>query len=90
MVGGDGEGNTGQPRTDKHLHGDNPPAFGLDEVDERTPQWLDDPGQVEPAGIEGQFGIVDTQPFIHDKRDNGHCDVWQSLRKVKGGYPCPR
>ena len=87
---GDGEGNACQSCTDEHLHGDNPPAFGLDEVDERTPQWLDDPGQVEPAGIEGQLGIADTQPFIHDKRDDGHCHVWQSLRKVEGGNPCPR
>lgn len=87
---GDGEGNTCQSCTDEHLHGDNPPAFGLDEVDERTPQRLDDPGQVEPAGIKGQLGIADAQPFIHDKRDDGHCHVWQSLRKVEGGNPCPR
>jgi len=46
--GGDGEGHTAEGGAYEQLHGDDPPAFGLDDVDERAPQGFDDPWQVEP------------------------------------------
>ena len=44
--GGNCEGHTTESRTNEQLHGDDPPTLGADDIDERTPQWFDNPGQV--------------------------------------------
>ena len=71
-----------QSCSDEELHPCNPPTLGLDEVDEWTPQRLDDPWKIEPTGIESQFGIADAQPFVHDDGDGHYSYIRQSLSKV--------
>ena len=68
MAGGDGEGNAGQSGTQQQLGSDNPPPLGAEQVDKRAPQGLDDPGQVQPAGVEGHLCIRDAHPFVHHQR----------------------
>ena len=57
IVGGDKESDACKPCPDEELHADDPPAFRLQQVDERTPKRFDHPGQIQPAGVERDLGI---------------------------------
>ena len=87
---GNGEGHTTKSRSDKQLHGNNPPALGLDDIDEGTPQGFYHPRQIEPGGIERDVGVRQSQTFVHDKRDGHYSHIRQTFRKIKSGHPCPR
>lgn len=84
------QGNPGERGADEQLHGGNPPAFGLHQVDEGTPEWLDDPGQVEPAGVEGNVGVGDAELLVHHRGDGHHGNVRQGFGEVECGNPAPR
>ena len=71
MRGGGEEGYAGDGDGDKDFHGQDPPTFAFEQVDERAPQRLDGPRQVEPAGVEGDFCVGKPEPFIHHGGD-GH------------------
>ena len=83
------EGYSGQTGTDEQLHADDPPAFRLEQVDERTPQGLNDPWKVQPAGVQGNFRIGNAHSLVHDKRKNHDCDVGKPLSKIESGHPFP-
>ena len=65
-----GEGYSGKAQAYKKLHGEYPPALGLDGIDERTPEGLYDPREVEPAGVKGEVGVRHAHLLIHG---DGHC-----------------
>ena len=46
------KGDSGKSCSDERLHRQYPPALGLQQVDERTPQRFDNPRQGEPSSIE--------------------------------------
>ena len=46
----------------KQLHGEYPPAFGAEGINERTPQRLDDPWQAKPARVKGYLRV--TEPHL--------------------------
>ena len=79
---GDGKGDAGQCESYDPLHGECPPALGADNVDKGAPEWLDDPGEVQPAGVEGDVGVGDAQALVHDDRDGHHGHVGETLREV--------
>ena len=83
------EGDAGKGGSDERLHGEHPPALGLQQVDERAPQGLDHPRQGEPSGIETHLGIGEAQLHIHHHREGGHNDVGQSFCKIEGRNPSP-
>ena len=87
--GGDGEGHATEGGAYEQLHGDNPPALGLDDVDERAPQGFDDPRQVEPRRVERDIGVRQSETLIHDERDGHHSHVGETFCEVKGGHPGP-
>ena len=87
---GQREGDAGKADGDDKLHGDRPPALGLHQIYKGAPEGFDDPGQVEPAGIQGDIGIRDAQAFIHNGRNGHHCHVWQGFGHIECGYPRPR
>ena len=43
--------------------------------DDRSPEGLYHPGQVEPAGVNGDLVIREAQFLVHDHRDRHHDDV---------------
>ena len=43
------KGDAGKGSSDESLHGEHPPALSLQQIYERTPQGLDDPGKGEPS-----------------------------------------
>ena len=90
MVGGESERHARQSRSQKELHADNPPPFGSQQVDKRAPERLDDPGQVEPAGVERHVGIGNSHPLVHHQRQDHDRHVRKSFREIESGHPCPR
>ena len=90
MARRDGEGNAGQSRSQQQLGDDNPPPFGAEQVDKRAPQGLDDPGQVQPAGVEGYLRVRDAHPLVHHQRENHDRYVGQAFGEVERRYPIPR
>ena len=85
----DRKGHTGESRADKQLHDDNPPAFRLHEVEERTPQRFDDPRQIEPRGVEGNLAVGESQLHIHLDGQHSYGDIGQPLGEIKRGNPRP-
>jgi len=75
----DGQGHAGQHHADQRLRDQDPEALGLEHVHEGAPQGLDHPGQVEPARIQGDVGVGDAQPLVHDHRDGHDHDVWNGF-----------
>ena len=63
---GQSEGNACQCAAHEHLHGEHPPAFCLQKVDERTPKRLHHPRQCKPPCVETHFGIGESHLHIHD------------------------
>ena len=57
---GEHEGYRGHAHGYHHLHGEHPPTLGADDIHEGAPEGLDDPRQIEPRGVEGEFGVADT------------------------------
>ena len=90
-VGGrDGEGYATEGSTYQQLHGYYPPALGHDDVDERAPQRLDNPRQIEPRGIKRNVCVAEAQTFIHNERDGHHSHIGQTFCEIEGGHPGPR
>ena len=87
---GNGEGHAAQRRTDEQLHGQNPPALGQHDVDERTPEGLYDPRKIEPGGVECDVGVGHTQPLIHYQRYRHDGHVGYAFGEIECGHPCPR
>ena len=83
------EGDAGKGSSDESLHGEHPPALSLQQIYERTPQGLDDPGKGEPSGIETHLSIGQPQLHVHHHREGGYDDVGESLGKIEGRNPCP-
>ena len=79
---GDGEGDARQGCSDERLHGEHPPALGLQQVDERTPQGFDDPGQGQPACVEAHLGVGESHLHVHYDRKTRDDDVGQSFCKI--------
>ena len=77
-----GESHTSDGNAYHELHHYYPPAFGPEDVNDGTPQGLDDPREVEPAGIECYLVIVETKLFVHDGGDSHHHEVGDAFRKV--------
>ena len=76
------ESHTTEGRPHEQFHAHNPPSFGFYKVNERAPQWFDDPWQIEPTGIEGNFSIAQSQLLVEDDRDGHDRHVWQSFREI--------
>ena len=83
------KGDSGKSCSDERLHRQYPPALGLQQVDERTPQRLDNPRQGEPSSIETHLSIGQAQLHIHNHREGCHDNVRQSFRKVECRNPSP-
>ena len=49
--GGNGERYARKRGTYQRLHGEHPPALGLQQVDKRAPQWFDHPRQGKPSRV---------------------------------------
>ena len=64
------------------LHGDDPPSFGLDNVDERAPEGLDGPGQIQQTRKQGHLSIGNTHLGKHQYRDVVDNEVGDALCKV--------
>ena len=79
---GDGEGDACQGCSDERLHGEHPPALGLQQVDERTPQGFDDPWQGQPACVETHLRIGESHLHVHYDRKTRDNDVGQSFCKI--------
>lgn len=86
---GDGECDSGQRRAYDELHRDDPPSLRAHQVDDGTPEGFDDPGQIEPRGVERDVGIGDAQPFVHHDGYGHHGHVGQGFGEVEGRYPGP-
>ena len=52
-----GESNAGERCSNEELHQKNPVAFCSEQVDQRAPEGLDDPGEVEPACVKGDVSV---------------------------------
>ena len=88
-MGGQCERYTAEGSADEQLHGRYPPALGLDKVDKRTPQWLNDPRQIEPRGVECDFSIRQSELFVEHDGDGHHRHIGQALGEIERGNPCP-
>ena len=71
-----------QCAADEHLHGEHPPALGLQEVDERAPQRFYHPRQSQPSGEETHLSIGESHLHIHHHGETRHDGVWQSLGEI--------
>ena len=89
-VGVQGEGDACQRRAQQQLHGEYPPAFGLTQVDKRTPEGFDNPGQAQPTGIKAYLCVCQSHLHIKHYGDGCHNDIGQTLCHVERGYPHPR
>lgn len=76
------ERHTAKGGADEQLHGHDPPALGLHQVDEGAPQGLDDPWQIEPAGVKGDFSVAQSQLLVEYERDGHHRHIGQSFREI--------
>jgi len=81
--------NASQRGADHELQRDDPAPFGAEQLDQRAPQRLDHPGQVEPAGVERDLGVAEAQVLVHHDRQRHHDDVRDALAKVQRGNPAP-
>ena len=87
-VGGHGECHERQGDAHDELHRHNPPALGLEVVDDGAPDGLDDPGQTEPAGVEGDLLVGESELLEHDEGDEHDGREGQCLAEIEGGHPC--
>ena len=87
---GHGQSHQRQRGADHELQADNPPAFGAEQVHQRRPQRLDDPGQVEPARVERDVGVRNLEVLIHDDRQRHHDHVGNALGEIERRDPAPR
>ena len=86
----DRERHAGEPTADQELRPPDPAAARAQQVHDRRPQRLNHPGQVEPARVERDVGVRETEALVHDDRHGYHDDIGQSLREVQRGNPGPR
>ena len=86
-VGGEGEGDECECDAHEELHGDDPPALGLEVVDDGAPDGLDDPGESEPPGVEGDLLVGESELLEHDEGDEHDGREGQCLAEIEGGYP---
>ena len=66
-----------------------PAALGAQQVHQRAPQRLDDPGQVQPARVQRDLGVGDAEVLVHHHRQRHHHHVRQALAEVERGDPAP-
>ncbi len=79
-----------QQHTHQHLHGHSPKPFGTNIVDKRSPEGLNNPGKVQPAGIQGNIGIRQTKILVNNSRHGNNNGIGQTLCKIEAGNPSPR
>ena len=84
-----GQGRSDKSRTDQHLHGQDPPSLGLDNIDERTPEGFNHPREIQDTGIRGDIGVRHAHLLEHDRRDRVHNEIGNSFREIKGRNPKP-
>ena len=89
-VGGNGERHAAKRSPDQQLHGDDPPAFCLYNVDKRAPQRLYDPRQIKPRSIESDFRVGKSQLLIKHERDGHYGHIRQAFGEIKRRHPAPR
>ena len=87
---GQGESDACETGTDEHLHQQNPPSLGLNRRDERTPQRFDDPGKIEPRGVEGEVGVGQTETLVHRGGDDHNGNIRQRFCQIEGWHPSIR
>ncbi len=78
-----------QRGADRELHREDPDALGREHVDERRPDRLHDPRQVEPARVQRDVGVGDAERLVHDDRHRHHHHERDRLGEVEGGNPAP-
>ena len=75
--------------TYQKLHEEGPPSFGLDQIDKRTPEWLHNPWQIDPSGLERHVGLGDPEISIHQHCQRVDCEIGEALRNVDSRNPSP-
>jgi hypothetical protein len=51
---------------DKELHQNNPVTLRPEEVNQRTPEWFNDPRKIEPAGVKGDVRVRDAEALVEN------------------------
>ena len=74
-ITGKRKGYTGHARSDQQLHGVDPPTLGADQIDKGTPDGLDHPREIEPAGVKGNVSVRHLHAFIHNNRERHDDDI---------------
>ncbi len=86
----DGQCDATKSSPDNQLHRHNPEALGSQDVDNRTPERLNHPWKVEPARIQGNIGVGNAHPLVHNHRNKHHHHIWDTFGEIQGWDPVPR
>ena len=84
-----GQGQAEEEGGDQQLHRRDPPAFVAEDVDKRAPDGLDDPREVEKAGVERHLGIAHAELLEHHRGDAVHDEIGNAFREIEGRHPNP-
>ena len=88
-VGLDSECHSREGCSQEQLHGHYPPPLGLEQIKERTPEWLYHPWEIEPRGIERYLGIAQAHLHVYLYAQQCYRHIGQTLGKIKRGNPAP-
>ena len=89
MTAGQEERDACHGGANQKLHRHNPTVLAAEQFDHGTPEGFDDPGEIEPGGVESNLSVGETETTIHDGGDGHDNDVGDSFGGVETGNPPP-